>query len=965
MTTLSERISSVVNNPSLMQQTVLQIMKEKLNDGAYDITNAANPFVLLTETSVLNTSAIVREEEAILRRLYPSMALTESEIYCHMSDRDYLNRFATPTTNNFYILLSVEEIKAKAKATSTSGISKITIPRFTSIKVGDLVYTLQFPINVRVMRHGGLQITYDSEVTSPVQTLTSNMVEWEIVTVSKIEYVRMTVPVQQFALTTHTLPINTSSAVNTTFTFEDQFYYCRVYHTTDETTWTEIKTTHSDLVYDPETPTVVLKKVGSTLNIRVPITYTVSGQLSGTLRIDIYTTKGKLSTSMASYTVDSFTWAFDGMGDDNTYASPLNSMSYVFIYSDEVVSGGSDGVSFAALRNSVINDTLTRIDAPISNLQLRSSLENKGFDLVTAVDVVTDRQFLATRQLDAPTNGTLVSSTGTYMGTLQYAYNDLTKHPSVISNGKRLTITPNTLFEINNGIVKIVEDSKVNELKKLGTDALVREVNASRYLYSPFYYVLDINSDAFDVRAYALDAPEIKYKSLVDANDSSLMQAYIVDYHITKSKEGYLLTFTITGDDAFNALDASNVIPQVSYQPRGETSWASCNATYVATKDHVRFYQVEFKTKHDLDSHNRLHTTNFTLYSEVQNNYGFALEDNIDITFVVRNQDMTDYLPSILDRKIQTHLLTSETGYMCVSCERLHIKFGATLDSLWRQHRSIITSKDYETYSEDVPYVREDTVYERDEFGNIVVTKDPNGKPSFKVKYPKGSTILDDNGKPIIRYRAGSLKRDSQGNLILKNERSINREFSMLFTDGMFYFVTDSEALGYRTETTITLMHWVDVLSSLESSLLEKSEIYLFPTQTMGDVKVLVLDGQTTSISIAQNFTVEFFMTDASFRDSQLREAVLSTTKSLIVEQLKQQTVSISSITTALKDALGDAVISVTVSGLGGALNLSTVTMRDDTARLSLAKRLTVKSNSTLAVEDAVDITFIRHSLLS
>lgn len=965
MTTLSERISSVVRNPSLMQQTVLQIMKEKLNDDTYDITTPANPFIMLTETSVLNTSAIVREEEAILRRLYPSMALTEEELYCHMSDRDYLNRFASPVTNNFFILLSVEEIKAKAKATTTSGISKITIPRFTSIKVGDLVYTLQFPINIRVMRHGGLQITYDSDVTSPVQTLTSNMVEWEIVTVSQIEYVRLTVPVQQFALTTHTLPINTSSAVNTTFTFEDQFYYCRVYHTTDETNWTEVRTTHSDLVYDPATPTVVLKKVGSTLNIKVPITYTVSGQLSGTLRIDIYTTKGKLSTSMASYAVDAFTWAFDGMGDDNTYASPLNSMSYLFIYSDETVSGGKDGIEFITLRDSVINDTLTRVDAPISNLQLRSALENKGFDLVTAVDVVTDRQFLATQQLGAPSNGTLVSSIGTYMGTLQYAYDDLAKHPSVISNGKRMTITPKTLFEINNGVVSIVEDSKVTELKGLGTDALVREVNSSRYLYSPFYYVLDVNDDAFDVRAYALDAPVIKYKSLVDANDSSLMQAYIVDYHISKSNTGYLLTFTVTGDDTFNALDAANIVPQVSYQPRGESSWASCNATYLTVKDNVRYYQVEFKTKHDLDSYNRLHTTNFTLYSEVQNNYGFALEDNIDITFVVRNQDMTDYLPSSLDRKIQTHLLTSETGYMCVSCERLRIKFGATLDSLWRQHRSVITSKDYETYTEDMPYVREDTVYERDEFGNIVVTKGADGKPSFKVKYEKGSVVKDDNGNPIIRYKAGSLKRDSQGSLILRNERSIAREFTLLFTDGMFYFVTDSEALSYRTETTTTLMGWVDTLETLESSLLEKSELYLFPTQTMGDVKVLVLDGQTTSISIAQNFTVEFFMSDASFRDTQLREAILSTTKALIVEELKQQTVSISSITTAIKDALGDAVISVTVSGLGGALNLSTVTMRDDTARLSLAKRLVVKSNSTLAVEDAVDVTFIRHSLLS
>ena len=965
MSTLLDTVSNVINNPSLIQQTILQRMKEQLGNENYDITSASNPFMMLTETSVLNTSAIVREEEAILRRLYSSMAMSEEELYCHMSDRDYVGRFATPVTNNFYILLSIEEIKAKAKATSVSGISKLVIPRFTSVKVGDLTYTMQYPINIRVMRHGGLQITYDNDVTSPIQTLTSNMVSWETVTIERIEYVRMKVPIQQFVLTSHTLPINNTSAVNATFTFDDQFYYCRIYNTTDGVNWTEVRTTHSDQVFDPKVPTVVLKKIDSTLNVRIPITYTSSSEISGTLRIDVYTSKGKLSTSMESYGLDAFTWSFNGMGDDDTYSAPLNSMSYIFIYSDEVVSGGKNGKTFLELRDAVVNDTLTRVDSPISNLQLRTSLENKGFDIVTAVDTVTDRQFLATRQLDAPSNGILVSSMGTYMGTLQSSYDALVKHPSIVSNGNRLTITPNTLFEIDNGVISVVNDADVQGMKTMGTDALVREINNRRFLYTPFYYVLDINNDAFDVRAYALDAPAIQYKSLVDANDSSLMQAYIKDYHISKSADGYLLTFTATGDDTFNKLDAGNVVAQVSYQPRNETSWAACNATYLGVKDNVRYYQVEFKTKHDLDSYNRLHTTNFSMFSDIQTNYGIALEDNIDITFVIRNQDMTEYLPTTLDRKIQTHLLTSETGYMCVTCERLHIKFGSVLDSLWRQHRSVITSKDYETYDSDVPYVREDTVYERDEFGNVVVTTDANGKPSFKVKYEKGSIIKDDAGNPIIRYRNGNLKRDSQGNLILRNERGIAREFTLMFTDGMFYFVTDSEALSYRSETTATLMSWVDTLDGLESSLLEKSELYLFPTQTMGDVKVLVLDGQTTSISIAQNFAIEFFMSDVGFRDTQLREAVVATTKKLIVEQLNQRTVSISSITTALKEALGDAVISITVSGLGGSLNLSTITMKDDTARLSLAKRLVVKSNSTLAVEDSIDVTFIRHSLLT
>ena len=962
-TSLSDRITSVVSNPSLMQQTILQIVHEKLDDANYDITDPTNPFIALTEVSVLNTSAIVNEELALLRKQYPSMALTEEELYLHMSDRDYVGRFATPTTNNFYFLLSVEEVKAKAISTEITGIRKLTIPRFTAVKVGDLTYTMQYPIDIRVMRHGGLQITYDADVTSPVQTLTSNMVDWEEVTYDKEKCIRLKVPVQQFTATSHTIAVNTSTAVDTTFTFEDQYYYCRVYQTTDGTTWKEIRTTHSEQVYDPAIPTVVLKKVNNTLKVRVPIIYTMSEKLTGTLRVDIYTTKGKINTSLDTYTADSFAWSFDGMGDDLHYANPLSGLQWFMVYSDEKVEGGSDGKSFEVIRDGVVNDTLTRIDAPISNLQLKSALENKGFEIVTAVDNVTNRQFLATRQLDAPTDGTLYSSMGTYMGTLLYPFDELAKHPSVIDNGKRITITPKSLFKIYNGVVTIVDEATVAYYRQLGNDALVREANNERFLYSPFYYVLDI-ADGFDVRAYALDSPKVLYKSLVEANDTSLMSAYIADYHIAKSDTGYLLTFTVEGDETFTALDADNIVAQVSYKPRGENSWAACNATYQGVKDGTRYYQVEFQTKHDLDTYDRLHTTNFTMYSSVQNNFGFALEDNIDITMIVKNQDMTDYKPSDLDRKIQTHLVSSETGDMCVTCERLRIKFGATLDALWKQHRAVISTKDYEVYDADVPYTREDTVYERDEFGNIAVEV-VDGKPHFKVKYEKGSVIKDDQGNPIVRYRKGMLKRDSQGNLILNHERSINREFTMLFADGLYYFVTDQEALDYRTNVTSKLMAWVEVLAELDNKLLEQSRLYLHPTQTMGDTKVMVLDGQTTTISIAQSFTVEIFMSDVGFRDTQLRESISKATKRILVEQLNQRTVSLSSITTALKEYFGDNVISTTVSGLGGNLNLTTITMQDDTSRLALGKRLIVKSNHTLAVEDAVDITFIRHSLLT
>lgn len=962
--TIKERLAEVRLNPALVQQTVLDDLSSQLDEDGFQVPDATNPFVYLMELGTIQMSLGITEGYTLLRKNYPRMSLTTEDLYLHMSDVDYVDRFASPSETTFEFILSLSEIKAKALPVGDTGISKLTIPRYTTATAGDLTFTMQYPIDIKVMRHGGLQIGYDTSITSPISTLTTNIVDWEMIMLRDGKFVKLSVPMQQFSIDSHSLSLSAADIVNTSFGFSDQFFYCRVFHKASSSSdWEEIATTHSDQNFNPLVKTALLQVNGSNLTVRIPVVYNKNETMStGNLRVDIYTTKGPITSDLGGLASDQFSYKLLDLNETNTYSAPLQSFSAFSVIARGTVDGGANQKTFEELREQVIQNTLGSNDIPISTPQLGSHLKNKGFNVVTNIDNITNRQFLATRSVPEPANGMISGGIGIASLVLRSSYEDLVRHTGTYYNGNRLTLTPSTLYEYRDGKASIVADNTRKELLAQSPDTIVREVNAKRYLYSPFYTVLDISDSGFDVRKYDLNKPVVNFKSLVGVNDTSMMQANITSYNIEKTTDGYLISFVVTGDDAFNALPEDNLVVQLSYKPQKENSWAACNATFVQNSQNERVYKAEIKTNYDINSSHGLKTTNLSIGSRSMFNFSMDLETDIDITFIATNQDMLGYVVDDIDEMIQSHLIDSNTGMMCISRERLQVTFGHNLEALWGPHRTITSEEDYERATEDEPYVYTENVYKRDEKGQYVYeVKD--GKVVFTLLHAKGDVKTDGAGNTVYRYRKGDFKRDPDGNLVLKNARSLVREFTMFFVDGMFYFVTDVEAVSYRTEACSLIVDWIEELESLKGRLLDQSKIYLYPTRTFGNVSVMVRDGQSISIPMGQSFTVNYYVTDVAYRNNEFREAVIKATHNIIASCLSKSTVSHSDIISTLQSYSSDGIISFDITGLGGAYNLTTVSTTDDGSRLSLARRLAIRSNNTITIEDAVDINFIRHSL--
>lgn len=276
---LMTEVGDLRNNPAAVQRVVLSAL-ESMVDGDYDVVDPSNPFVFLLESACVVGAAGMQRNEALMRYQYPSLAQTEEEIYRHMSDVDYANRFGSPGRATMVWMGSLPEIIDRA-VLDDNGVRKVIIPRETEVVVEGMTFTLQYPIEIRVMPHGGVQVVYDVNRPSPLQTLESNLLDWEVVRMSgsgsdldHIELLMIRIPMLQFKLTDHYDQLNPTSGFTKAYTFSDQFYYARVYVSSGvDGEWEEILTTHSDQVYDPTTPTAKLKVYGQNLEVTVPYIY--------------------------------------------------------------------------------------------------------------------------------------------------------------------------------------------------------------------------------------------------------------------------------------------------------------------------------------------------------------------------------------------------------------------------------------------------------------------------------------------------------------------------------------------------------------------------------------------------------------------------------------------------------------------------------------------------------------------
>jgi len=966
VTDLIGDLSNHPYNPSMIIDQALDAA-ERIHNREITIVNAASPFVFGLENAAYHLSAFLEQNELATRRTYALNAQSLEDLYMHMSDKDYVDRFAVPADAKFTLLFGKSNLIGQMVYDAAGDYYRVTIPRNTYFKIAEVTYSIQYPIEIRRFSHGGLQVVYLNDKPSPLSTLSTNAIQWRQLTDSNgVEWVSFDLDVSQFNVETYYTDVSASSGFKTSINLTDQFYYIRVWLQNSDKTWREIKTTHNQQLYDATTATAVVRVLESSVDVTIPVVYTTNGMVSGKMRIDLYQTKGPIEMSLAEYDLSqySITWHSCDDTDENVFTNAMNGLSDIAAYSQSHVVGGRPGLSFEELKTRVIQNAVGAQDLPITSMQLQTALSDDGYVPVTHIDEVTGRVFWATKPLPKAVDERILTAAAASMSSMAFTLDEIRSNHGVVDNGARLTLTSSCVYQDKSGKIKPITEMAYQKIIRMEPGLMCQELTQGKYFYSPFTYILDTTGSAFEIRPYYLDGPTVISKNFISENPSTQLQVSVSqNYGFEKLSTGYRLYVVCESTQQFKDLPDGEVFAILSFMSQNKSKKVHIFGTQAAELvNGERAYYFDIDSNFDVDKNDLLYLTNIA-NRESGLVINASLTQSFDLIF-----GTTTIMPNSYHTTSMDDLLVGANAPAApkvITHEQLLLRFGDTLPKLWAASRSALGPLNYTTYPSDVQATYLTDIYDVDPTTASIFKFTPEGEIQFLLKHGKGDPVFDEHGKPVLAHRAGDVMfQNGKPVVSTDSPRSITRFCDIFTVEGVYRFANDPAVIEYRERIVDTLLTYIrEEVPRYDLSLLDQTKLFYYPKISSGMVKVRTADNREMSITAGQSLVVRILAPKTTMEDAVLLAALRKTTISVIDAALKNALISASRIQDLLLSAYGNDVLSVTISGLGPEIDgdQSLFTILDPEGRCSLRKRLTVQLNRLLFVEEDITIAFAQH----
>jgi hypothetical protein len=937
-----------------------------IQNGAVDLVDASNPFVYSLENAAFHAAAFMSELDTNTRRQFPVAAQTREDLYLHMSDKDYIGAFATPATAKMTVLIPYTVLTNAMVLDSATGNYLLTIPRNTVFSVASTQFSLQYPVTIKLLSHGGLQMVYETNILSPLQTLSSNLVDFiQFTDVNTIEWVQFDLEVTQFFINTYYQDVSASAGYVTDVPLNDQFYYARVWKQVNGA-WVEIRTTHAPKVLDPATPTAIMSVLANKVRVTIPPVYINTGLISGKIRIDVYNTKGRITMPLKNYQISEYSarWYNVDTTQDTVYTAAMTTVTDILFFSTSMVDGGTNMLSFGELKQRVIKNALGDQIVPITNAQLQASVDTLGFTIGKGVDTVTNRIFSAVRGMPSPTQSDVLTAANASITTLTSSLQAAAGAYGAYDNGEQVTLSSKTLYVTDNGVTRCLTQSEVQALKALSISQLCKTVSAKGYAYSPFTYVLDTASQTFSLRPYYLDSPKATLRNFVAENETTGLQvALSSNCTVKKTDAGFEIYLQTQSSADYQGADDATVFAQLAFQSVNKVNKAYINGEIYSKSGKERIFKFLLASNFKINADHRIAFTNL-----VNENNGLDvvadLTQSFDVVFSTTIPMPIGYVPSTIelgDVPAAGGLIPTP-----ISHQRVTIEFGTSLGSLWSQARSVVSSAPFEVYPSDVYATYTSDVYDIDPVTGTYFSVNAQGQLVYNIRHRQGDPILTAEGAPIVAFQKGQVKLDAQGNPIPSTTggRYMIRVMDLFMMNACYYFATSSVIKSYLETLNNTVINWItQTVPTFQDSLLDETMIYYRPLSSKGSVSVLNSNNQTGTITSEQSLQVKFYVSAKVYNDADLTAQIRTSSIKLIDQYLNKTVLSTSELQTTLTNNFGQDVISVEVAGFGGANNYPTLTVLDEQSKLSIKKKLVALADGTLTVEEDIAITFTAHGV--
>lgn len=927
------------SSPASVFELSLEVLEEAYQ-GQIDIVDATHPaMAILATTAVINAGSIMRAE-SLSRREFAILAQSWEDLFPHMSTEDHLDRFARPCEDTrINLAFSAEEFRNAALMDTESGMKRITLPRDTNFTVSDLGFYFGYPIDIYIMDDGQFVARWDDSIENPIRELATNHIETRTIYTPDGEVLVLQIPCIQLRVKSHTQALS-AAGYSVDIGFVDQFYAARVY-TKVVDSWVELKTTFDEQVYDPSTPTVVVKVEGNRLSLKLPEVYLTTNNIGTSVRVDVFTTKGKLSVDLSEFDASVWKGEFVDFGNEsNIFVDPVKELNTRAVSSLDTTFGGNNGLSFEQLKHRVVYGKLEK-DKPMSFEELKEKLAKEGLGVERQKDMLGIRTFVATRKLEIPSKEGLSTGTGTASVNVEInlARDDVNNH--IVKNGEISTIKPNSLFIKYMNTIRLLSDQETMSFNNLNVYDKADFLNNESYFYTPYHYIIDETASVNALRAYYLAKPTVQTVNTLNQNASSGFTISTSDHDLSYDEETQKYTFIVRAETP-NFGERTIAVLNYTDPITGE-QWDLMGERTIVDSSYTEFKFV-FKNNIDIDAKNTMGISDWSGTGTPRFNLA---DQSLDLVYLNTSGSQTTSFDSVLAKNALTGTFTAITH------ERIDFVFGTHLDALYTPMRKVLTPPTYKKWGYDVPDIWDYTKYEEGIEGKVMIPR-PDGGFDFKTEFNQGDPVIID-GEPVMLHNKGDFVLDSDDNAIEETPAGVAFECRLSLIDAVYRYGNTREVTNFADDIPLSIQRVLrGTIARSRKALIDQTDLFFEPVSDKVDALATLEAGRIASINTALAFKVRIRLTKSAYETPAIRTRIRKSLISIILEELENREFYMSRLYGRLTKLSPENIRDIEIDS--PIPNANMAILNEENASFTLATKALVLSNGQMDVVDDVDI---------
>lgn len=963
------------NNPDTICQDILNHLSETTSGKVSDInTNTTFGFLLDSFTTI--TSFIVKGIEEEINSIYPKRAITNEDLYKHISDYDYVSFQANPAS--FYINIKIPKLIIYNSVINYDVHYKaLVIPKDTIFKVGNLDFGIYYDIYIKVNKlTKNIIINYDTSEDNPLHELKNYNIPYEEVKLDNLEYISFEIPIFQFSKTQIVEQIDTTIGFTKKYKLTDKFYAVRVYDINNNK---ELQYTYSDINYDPLYPTCIIKYYPDVneLILNIPLIYFTNHQISSKLFVEIYTTKGKLDINIDTTNPDLIQCAFKNntsLPNRNTLQPLVNAIkkisSFIMIPINNKIIGGKDIDNFYTIKNNVIHDTFSNRTL-ISYSDIQNYFNSFGYKVINRIDNLTNRVYYAMRYiLDNNNDKLLLVNTKINLDINKIDYNQSKYMNTILKiTEKDYTILPNTIYkyEYDRNLASPITNEEYEYLNNLSLVDKINQFNNNEYLFFPYHIKISLDYYYPKSECYDLISCEFTKFNFGNRHPYSEFQTYLNDFQITHLNYGcdkYKILLGINKNDKLKEIPESDIIYYFLIKTtENRIIGYRANLEYI-TEDGLYVYSVILHPSYRLENNN-IGFKNMDYIPGYNGDILVPLETDAYLITYIRGQHLIDSIDYqeyniFTNHKDQNNIeyiqqLFIDNSYIPIEIFDFGIKLGNNLSDIIDNNILInYKPETYVTYETDIPLTYEHDIYAKDNQGKLIYTIE-NGEVKLQKLHSQGEIVRDSVGNIIYKHRKGEIKIDTNGNPILKTPREIITNIDTFLISYKHKIDTN---FNYN-DLISTLYSYLESIREYRLNLYGNTLCYFKPISTLGKGVFYRDNDKTIDLNLNIKVGFKIYVSIEVINDDHLISVLSDNIRSIVKSYLENKIVSLYQLADQIKMNFNEYIKAIDIKGINDDINLQTIIKANDDYDLVINKILTIDNDKNIILEDDIELEYI------